>query len=162
MKFQSSPNELESIANQINTEFNAVLGWGFFKNYFLEMNYSENTITLRSDVKPKRDVFLSVDFNKNSSYLSVPVTIKNNTVNLIVDTGSSSTVIDSSFMKDNQMTDLTFKLGGQQFQPNAAIQDLSILKQLDAVGIIGGDIIGSYILHIDPFQKTLSFENKKT
>ena len=34
LKFQSSPNEMESVSKQINTEFNAVIGWGYFSQYY--------------------------------------------------------------------------------------------------------------------------------
>lgn len=97
LKFQSSPNEMESVSKQINTEFNAVIGWGYFSQYYTTIDYKENRFELSKKNTSKGIIQFSTNYNKNSNYLSIPITINNSKQNFILDTGSPLTMIDSSF-----------------------------------------------------------------
>ncbi len=77
---------------------------------------------------------------------------------MILDTGSPLTVIDSSYYYKNKLNDFNFKIGDQSQTIKPQIQNLEILKQLNAIGIIGGDFMTKYKIRIDPFKKQISFK----
>ncbi|NAS31558.1 hypothetical protein GTQ40_11290 [Flavobacteriaceae bacterium R38] len=159
IEFSSSPGEMEGVAKQINSDFKAVIGWGYFSKYYTVINYGTNKFELFEQKSSIQNEFLKTPYKKNSNYLSVPVTIQNQNVNLIIDTGSPVSVIDSTFYKDLDTDNFNMKIGTKNVTLKMVSQDLSVLKQLNAVGIIGGDFIGKYKIHIDPFEHELTFEN---
>lgn len=157
VEFSSSPNEMESVAKQINTKFEAVVGWGYFSKYYTEIDYKSNIFKLYWEKPENKKVLFSSLYNKNSNYLSVPVMINSKEENLIIDTGSPVTVFHSEFYNENGRENLSFDIGNKSFSLEPQAQDLSILKQLNAVGIIGGDFLVEYKVLIDPFGKELIF-----
>ena len=157
IKFASSPNEMESVSKQINTKFNAVIGWGYFSQYYTTLNYKENKFELSKKSKDYDKIQYSIDYSKNSNYLSIPVRIEGSKENLIIDTGSPVTVIDSSYYHNNKLKNLELQLGNTLEKVQPYIQNLEMLKPLNAIGIIGGDLLKKYIVRIDPFKKRLTF-----
>ena len=153
--FKSSPGEIESVSEQIGTHFDAVLGWGYFKQYFTAMYYAKNTFVL-SKVKPQiNEILLRKPYNTNSNYLSVEVDIDEEKANFILDTGSSYSFIDSTYVTQRDIDTLEFKLGENDLLLQLQPMDLSILRQINAVGIIGADFLNKYEILIDPFEKEL-------
>lgn len=158
VEFSSSPNEMESVASQINTEFHAVIGWGYFKTYFTEINYANNTFTLTKEEPIGEEYLFHTPFDKNSNYLNIPVHFNQSKANLILDTGSPVSVIDSSYYQEKKLQSTDVSLGGKEVDLDFYIQNLSVLKSLNANGILGGDFLGKYTILIDPFEKTLYFK----
>ena len=50
---------------------------------------------------------------------------------------------------------MEFKLGENDLLLQLQPMDLSILRQINAVGIIGADFLNKYEILIDPFEKEL-------
>ena len=158
LKFSSSPNEMESVSEQINTKFEAVVGWGYFSQYYTTIDYKANKFELSKKDPNDKNILFKTVYNKNSNYLSIPVVINASKENLIIDTGSPLSVIDSSYYYKNELTDLSFKLGNKHISIDPHIQNLEMLKQLNAIGIIGGGFLAKYKVIIDPFEMQLSFK----
>jgi len=158
IEFSSSPGEIESVSSQINTKFDAVVGWGYFSQYFITMNYNENLFLLHSEKPTITNSNFITNYEKNSNYLSVPIEIKSKKVNLIIDTGSPLSVIDSTFYYKNKIEEFIFNIGDEEISLNIEIQDMPILSQINAVGVIGGDFLMKYNIYIDPFEKEITFE----
>lgn len=158
VKFSSSPNEMESVSKQINTTFKAVIGWGYFSKYYIQMDYKENKFLLSKDELSNNNYFLKTTFNKNSNYLNIPTFINDLNANFIIDTGSPVSLIDSSFMKQKDLKDVNIKLGNKKIDLDLHIQNLEILKQIGANGIIGGDFLTNYKVTIDPFKNELTLK----
>lgn len=159
--FSSSPNEMESVSKQINTVFNAVIGWGYFSQYYTQVVYQENKFELSKNDPLSEDILFSTSYNKNASYLIVPVTINAISENLIIDTGSPVTLIDSAYYYNNDLKDLTFKIENKNISLTPYIQNLELLKQINAIGIIGGDFLAKYEIIIDPFENKVAFKAYK-
>lgn len=159
IEFSSSPNEMESVAKEINTKFDAVVGWGYFSKYYTEVNYKASTFMLYKEKPKNRNILFSSPYNKNSNYLSIPVVINSKKQNLIIDTGSPITVFHSEFYNENGRENLSFDIENKSFSLKPQSQELSMVKQLNAVGIIGGDFLGKYKVIIDPVEKKLEFGN---
>jgi predicted aspartyl protease len=161
VEFKSSPGDLESVSTQIGTTFNAVVGWGYFNKYFTQMNYADNSFIV-SKSKPKmKDSLLRKSYDKTSNYLSVSIELDEQEANFILDTGSGYSLIDSSYAEKIGLEALNLELGDKALPLNLMKHDLSMLKQLNAVGIIGGDFLQEYKILLDPFEHELIFYSNK-
>lgn len=159
--FKSSPGEIESVSQQIGTPFEAVIGWGYFSQYYTLMNYADNVFQVSKDKPKMKKSLYSKGYNKDSNYLSMELQLENNAANFILDTGSPYSLIDSSYVVLNELETLDIKLGENQLPLNLHTQDLSLLQQINAVGIIGGDFLQEYRILMDPFGKELIFYSNK-
>jgi hypothetical protein len=158
IEFSSSPNEMKAVSKQINTTFNAVVGWGYFNNKYTQIDYKANRFIVTETKAFKDPILLTTSFHKSSNYLNVPVSINNRKANFIIDTGSPISMIDSSYYQQKQFKDMAIKLGDKEVLLNLETQNLEMLHQLNAVGIIGGDFLAHYKINIDPLKKELSFK----
>lgn len=158
IRFTSSPNEMESVSKQIHTKFDAVIGWGYFSKYYTQIDYKSNKFILADKKVFEDNIMFKSSFNTKSNYLNLPVLINNKKANLIVDTGSPISLIDSSYINQRKFKDIVVKLGDKDIPLNLQIQNLEMLNQINANGIIGGDFLEKYKVNIDPFKNELSFK----
>lgn len=158
VKFSSSPNEMEAVAQQIGTEFHAVVGWGYFKKYHILLDYSKRQFLLNEKdpiiTQPKATVSLS----NNSSYLIFPIEVQGKKVNALLDTGSPVCVMDKTLHAkfDGKITSLT--IGEAELPVEFHQEDLSMLSDMNVQAIIGGTFMSNYKIHIDPVKKILLIE----
>ncbi|MBU1720977.1 MAG: aspartyl protease family protein, partial [Bacteroidetes bacterium] len=176
--FSSSPGEMELISRQIDTEFHAVIGWGFFSDYYITMNYHNNQIIVSAIREIPTQFSFSGQLDNQSSYLILQSKINGVPANLILDTGAPLTLLDSSFFANNVFpsTDtqvvhsgdtIPLKTISTTFRSSSVdlsylIYELSAINFL-AVGVIGGDVFDEYQVYIEPVEKWIYFtrENKK-
>jgi len=64
--FSSSPKEMKIISQQINTHFDAVVGWGFFSDYYVKMDYHNNTIGIGFSDSSYGTISRSQSYNNDS------------------------------------------------------------------------------------------------
>lgn len=158
IKFSSSPGEMESVSKQINTEFNAVVGWGYFKQYFFELDYKNQLFNLSKEKFEISKSEYTTAYESDGSYLKMPVSINGNIIYAILDTGSPVSVIDKNYILENKIEKYNSKIGGKPITINYYEEDLSVLSDLNVKAIIGGDIMSQYKIYIDPFQKTINLQ----
>ena len=161
LEFRSSPGEIEFVAEQIGTSFNAVLGWGYFSQYYTLMNYAQNYFELSTDKPAIDEVLYEQAYLKNSNYLSLAIDLGKAQGNFILDTGSTDSFIDSTYVQDLKLQNLNLKVGAAELPLQLQVQDLRVLRPIEAVGIIGADFLSSYEILLDPFEKHLIFASKK-
>ena len=128
IKFASSPNEMESVSQQINTKFDAVIGWGYFGQYYTQIDYKTNKFVLAKNNVFQDSVLFKTFFNKNANYLNVPVLINDKEAHLIVDTGSPISLIDSSYLGQRKVEDIAVKMGEKNVPLNLQIQNFGNVK----------------------------------
>jgi len=154
INFSSSPGEMESVSQQINTEFNAVVGWGYFKQYYVYLDYKNQFFKLQ---KQKFDISkkdISTQYKSDGSYLKIPISLNGNLINAILDTGSPVSVLDADYAIKNNIEKFDSKIGETKVDISYYTEDLSVLNTLDVKAIIGGDVMSQYKIYIDPFLKT--------
>ena len=161
--FSSSPNEMESVSEQIGTRFDAAIGWGFFSQYFFTLNYSGREITLHSEAQKLEDSF-QVDYDKNGSYMMLNTQLGKKEAKMIIDTGAPVSTLHDQFITDKEPEknawgqpshQLKTKIGKEKLDIEYELRDLSVLKPLKVVGIIGGDLLKEYIISINPNEQTM-------
>lgn len=155
--FQSSPGEIDGVAKQVNTDFKAVLGWGYFAQYYTLIDYTDKSFTMYREKQDIQKPYIETSYNKESGHLAIPVLVDAEKVQMLIDTGSPVTVIDTKFSEKHYQEPFVFTIDGQKVSCKAHKQDLSVLQGL-GVGIIGGDVIGKYKMWIDPFMQKIYFK----
>lgn len=158
VKFASAPGEMESVSEQINTEFNAVVGWGYFADKYTVVDYKTNQFEVYLKKPTFKKAVFETTYDKSSNYLLIPAELNQQKISLLMDTGSPVTVIDDELYKKKKMQ---LKVGNKKVDVRLEKQDLSVLEPLGAVGIIGGDFIQQYRMLIDPFEGNMIFYNHK-
>ena len=170
--FSSSPGDMELISSQISTDFQAVVGWGFFSDYYLTMNYSKNEILLSDTRETQVNVCFSANLDSQFSHLVMQSKINGINANLIIDTGAPLSLLDSTFFLMNNIPSsdtvvkhlsdiIPLKTVSTTFISSTVsisylIYDLTLTRSM-AVGIIGGDIFDKYKVYIEPKEKLIYF-----
>jgi len=161
--FSTSPNEMESVSEQIGTRFDAALGWGFFSKYFFTMDYSGEEITLFTAPQQLEGSF-EVPYAKNGSYMMLNTQLGKKPAKLIIDTGAPASTLHDDFSKEvvpiknkygQPAQTLKTTIGPKTVDIEFELRDLSVLEPLKVVGIIGGDLLQHYIISIDPNKQTM-------
>lgn len=169
--FTSSPGEMEGVSEQIGTRFDAALGWGFFSRYTFTLDYSKAQILLEKGAQVRSGEGFVMDYDKSGNYMTLKADFGEKQGNLIIDTGSPVTYLHSKFLdqpatgkneygQDYQQIETLF--GETRLTLNYEMRDLSILANINAVGIIGGDILKKYQITVDPAKQTMYWVPAKT
>ena len=125
------------------------------------MNYAQNYFELSTDKPAIDEVLYEQTYLKNSNYLSLAIDLGEAQGNFILDTGSTDSFIDSTYVQGLKLENLNLTVGAAELPLQIQVQDLSVLKPIQAVGIIGGDFLSSYEILLDPFKKNLIFASEK-
>lgn len=153
--FSSSPGEMESVSKQINTEFHAVVGWGYFKKYYTTLEYSKLKFTLCEEVPMVQQKVAESQVLDNDSYLIIPIEINGQNLNALLDTGSPVSLIDTGLGLDGLME---FKIGDSPIQESFISEDLSMLQDLNVQVMLGGTFLSNYKVHINSKDLKIIFE----
>lgn len=107
-----------NISSQVGVPINGIIGYHFFKNHPIEINYKSNRIVVRQKIVEKNikkfDQFL-ISIEENKPYINTLVTFNSNkelNSKLLIDTGNSTSVW--LFKEENNAIELP-KLGFDDF-----------------------------------------------
>lgn len=153
--FFSANNEIETVSKEVGTDFQVVVGFGYFKSKDFKLDFVENYIEF---INPKIDgTNFFVPISNDYGYLiSSFKSSANENVNLLFDTGTPISKIDLNLfpinLKDStvnfQKTKFPSKLldlksSNQRITLNMENSDISELEPLGVIGIYGvNDMIG--------------------
>lgn len=163
--FGSAPGEIDAVAEQVGTPFQAVIGWGFFGPRRFLLDYSNHRFELGLDACPS-DRLATVSRVSGSSYLMIEGTLGDEPVRFLVDTGNATNVVHSGIFEqgqwpgdDVQIEHLTGEVAGRSISIGLAdsttsaefeLRDLSMLEPLGVQAILGGTFLSSVRLCHDP------------
>ena len=159
VQFYNPQDEIEQVSSMVNVDFNAILGWKFFEPYVTHLDYNARRIKLFKRLPAQNLPELWLDYNKDYSYLVISLKYGDTFQKFILDTASPISVIDQKLFKTspNRVITLNKTKVNLEFYP----QDLSILKDLKVVGILGADFLKQYGLLIDPKFKRIGLYQLK-
>lgn len=153
--FFSANNEIDAVSKEVGTDFQVVVGFGYFKQKDFKLDFIDNSIEF-TDIKIDETDFI-VPVNNNYGFLiSNFKSSSNRNVNLLFDTGMPISKIDLNLfpfdLKDStvkfQRTEfpsknLDIKSRNQTITLNMENNDISELEPLGVVGVYGvNDMIG--------------------
>lgn len=153
--FSSSPGEMESVSQQIDTEFHAVVGWGYFSQYYTTLEYAELKFTLRNVAPVVANAVANSSVLDNDSYLILPITVGGKNVNALIDTGSPVSLVDKTLGLESLSE---FVIGESRIEESFIVEDLSVLKDLDVSVMLGGTFLSKYKVHIYPTERKIVLE----
>ena len=159
--FTSQNGEMEAVSEQIGTIFHAVVGWGYFKDYFTEIDYADNKIILYKHQPEISDHAFTTTFSIESGYLILKAGFNGEDIYLMLDTGAPVTFIDSTFQAKYNIEQLQIELGGALIILDVYAQDMSVLSDLGVVGMLGGDFLSAHRVFIDTQSNVLVFLRKE-
>ncbi|MCB9249227.1 MAG: hypothetical protein H6613_12140 [Ignavibacteriales bacterium] len=160
LTFFSANNEIDDVSKQVGTEFQVVIGFGYFKSKDFKLDFIENNIEF---IKPKvdeTDFFVSIS-NDYGYLIGNFKSSANENINLLFDTGTPISKIDLNvfplelkdstvdFRRQNsQSKNLDIKSSNQTITLNMENNDISELEPLGVVGIYGvNDMIGKVFIY---------------
>jgi hypothetical protein len=147
--FYSADNEIDAVSQQVGTEFQVVLGFGFFKSENFVLDFTAKKIEV--GITPKKLLVHSVPVTTAYGYLIGQFeTANTSNLALLFDTGTPISQIDTSAV-DPAFKDTTVSFQGHQFPSKQVpistgktdmvlhmeVADLSQLKPLAVSGIYG-------------------------
>lgn len=156
IKFSSSPNEMESVSEQIGTEFHGVVGWGYFKQFYTTIDYSQQKFILSRELPEIKDIKAKINLVDNQSYLIIPVEINGEDVNALIDTGSPVSLLDKNVQTETSM--VTIKIGEYSITEEIYTEDLSALNDLKAKVLLGGTFLSKFRIHINTRKNEIIVE----
>jgi hypothetical protein len=165
--FFSAMNEIDAVSKQVGTEFQVVLGFGYFKSKDFIIDFVNNSIEF---IKPKvENSDFSAPINIDYGYLITEFKSgANESIKLLFDTGTPISRIDLNLLpldlKDSTVNfqnaefpskSLEIKSSNQKITLNMENNDISELETLGVVGIYGvNDMIGKVFIY-NPWEKVM-------
>ena len=172
--FYSAENEIDAVSEQVGTDFQLVLGFGYFKDKSFTMNFTKNIISF--EITDTDQPAFEANFNADFGYLVVDFeTSENEAISLLFDTGSPNSCIDVNKLtknyEDASVDFQGFSFPGKQIEVQSndeslvlkmENQDISSLEPLGVIGIFGtNDMLGKTLTY-NSLRKTMSiYANSK-
>ncbi|MEE4297124.1 MAG: hypothetical protein V2J20_10990 [Wenzhouxiangella sp.] len=165
LQFGSSPGEIDAVAKQVGTPFQAVVGWGFFGRRRFVLDYAASRFELGLRECPAGQN-VSLPRVPSSSYLMLDGSLAGQNVRFLIDTGSPLNALHSGHFDDaatlgkpiliehltSQVPGRTLSVTLDDWQRSAAfeLRDLSALEPLGVQAILGAPFLSSVQLCHDP------------
>lgn len=160
--FGNLPGEIERVAEQVGTEFDAVIGWGFFREHSFVLDFAASRLEFQDDDCAGFDAQSRLDLAAGASHLMAETRIAGQPVRVLIDTGASVNTIDRTLLAevdaahrrtvrvrhvagDFDGVELDMALATEPGAPGRPVTfeaaDLSVLEPLGARAILGPDFL---------------------
>lgn len=150
--------DIENISKQVNTNFEAILGWGFISQFYTEIDYKNLSMQFSaSHLKIKKDK-LKINYSVVNQAPVVKGTIDNQAVNLLFDTGAPMCNLDVSIAgaPKNEKVSKELQIENDKISLEWRVKDLTAIKKsLDSVAVIGNNFLKSYAVYFDTKNKVI-------
>lgn len=165
--FFSANNEIDAVSKEVGTDFQIVVGFGYFKSKDFILDFVENSIEFIKLKNDETDFFVTIS-NDYGYLISNFESSTNESVNLLFDTGTPISKIDLNLspmdLKDSTVNflktefpskNLDIKSSNQKITLNMENNNISELEPLGVIGIYGvNDMIGKVFIY-NPLEKTM-------
>ena len=151
-------SDIENISKQVNTNFEAVLGWGFISQFYTEIDYKNLSMQFgKSPLKSHKDK-LSINYAVVNNAPVVKGTIDNQAVNLLFDTGAPmcNLHVGIAGAPKNEKVLKDLQIDSNKFSLEWRVKDLTAIKKsLNSVAVIGNNFLKSYAVYFDTKNKVV-------
>ncbi|MBV8726509.1 MAG: hypothetical protein JO233_01885 [Candidatus Eremiobacteraeota bacterium] len=139
-------NRIESVAKEVGTAFEAILGMGFLAKRDVVIDYT--TLQLNLDDRPRRRVAVDVPLEMVNFAPIVVGAADGKAIKFLVDTGAPSCVLDSATfaLPANTFAERKIRVGAHTQRVRCLGGDLSLNKPLGISGVIGNNFLKGYAL----------------
>jgi predicted aspartyl protease len=158
VEIQVAGDRIETVAKQVRTSFDVILGWGFWSEGYLLLHYPQRFLRFSETPIPMGDGKIAFPYAAVNRVPVVKGIFDGTEVNLLFDTGAPMCNIDAGFAKAplNKKVAREFTLGGQQLALEWRVKDLSVTKKsLNNVGTLGNNFLSRYAVYFDTKNKVI-------
>jgi hypothetical protein len=152
------PGDVERIASQVGTPFDAILGWAFTSRQPMTIDFAADQIHWDAPAPAGAPAFLWPYEVKNGVPL-VHGAVREQPVLWLLDTGAPICNVDPAVL-DGQVGDrveVAAALAGQPVVVPARIKSLGPLRSsTGAGGVIGTNFLRTFVVRIDPASRTVA------
>ncbi|MEE4331540.1 MAG: hypothetical protein V2J10_11775 [Wenzhouxiangella sp.] len=174
VSFGSAAGEIESVAEQVGTPFDAVVGWGFFGARAFILDYASGRFEFGIDSCPS-EAESTAKRQAGHSYLIVDGRIESKTMSFLIDTGHPINVIEQTTIDSNDGSavtiehiagtvdglELELQLGEWRRAVPFQRTDLSVLRPLGVQAILGQPFLETLKICHDPDSGKVSLYETK-
>jgi hypothetical protein len=156
-----SEGDVENISQQVHTDFQVILGWGFVSKFQTLLDYKNLTLSFSAKPFDHDKAMLEFDFTVVGNVPVVMGKLDGKETNFLLDTGApvSNLDIDTFKLFTGEKTEHKVELGESSFPLEFRGWDLSVIrKTLKCQAVLGTNFLSKYRIFIDPVRFKLSFD----
>jgi predicted aspartyl protease len=157
--FEVTGNRIETIARQVNTPFDAVLGWGLLARSDLTLDYPGRTLRLGQDASSARAVAtLSLPYADTRGVPVVQGLVGGQPVRLLVDTGAPMCNLDAALVREakGEVVERTLLIGTWSGMVRWRVKDLAVTSQaLGSAATLGNNLLSRHVVDFRVLDQTL-------
>lgn len=150
--------DIENISKQVNTNFEAVLGWGFISQFYTQIDYRNLLMQFgESPLKFDKDK-LKINYSVVNNAPVVKGTIDNQAINLLFDTGAPMCNLDVGIAgaPKNEKISKKLQIENNNFLLEWRVKDLTAIKEsLGSDAVIGNNFLKNYTVYFDTKNKVI-------
>ena len=149
-----------SVASQVGTAFDAVLGWAFLSRWNIAMDYRQRLLDFGGTPLTPAEGAVTLPFADIGGLPVVTGRIREQAVQLLLDTGAPTCNVDTRLVPDlraGALVEHELQLADHRFSVHWRVKDLSALHSaLGSLGVIGNNLLGRQRFQLDISRRTLT------
>jgi len=157
--FEVTGTRIETIARQVNTPFDAVLGWGFLARSDLELDYPKRTLRLGQDLSSARAfATISLPYADTKGVPLVQGLVGGKPVRLLVDTGAPMCNLDAELAREakGEVVERTLSIGTWSGMVRWRVKDLAVTRQaMGSTATLGNNFFNRHVVDFRVLEQTL-------
>lgn len=157
--FEVTGTRIETIARQVRTPFEAVLGWGLLARSDLELDYPGRTLRLGQDVSSARALAtLSLPYKETKGVPVVQGLVGGQPVRLLVDTGAPMCNLDALLAQaaNGEVVERQLSIGSWSGMVSWRVKDLAVTRQaLGSAATLGNNLLSRHVVGFSVLDQTL-------
>ena len=157
--FEVTGTRIETIARQVKTPFDAVLGWGFLARSDLQLDYPKRTLRLGQDLSsPRALATISLPYADTKGVPLVQGLVGGQPVRLLVDTGAPMCNLDAELAREakGEVVERQLSIGTWSGMVRWRVKDLAVTRQaLGSTATLGNNFFNRHVVHFRVLEQTL-------
>jgi len=157
--FEVTGTRIETIARQVKTPFDAVLGWRFLARSDLELDYPKRTLRLGQDLSsPRALATISLPYADTKGVPLVQGLVGGQPVRLLVDTGAPMCNLDAELAREakGEVVERQLSIGTWSGMVRWRVKDLAVTRQaLGSTATLGNNFFNRHVVHFRVLEQTL-------
>jgi predicted aspartyl protease len=155
---QVAGDRIETVARQVKTPFDIILGWEFLAEKYFLLDYKRRVLQFSDDPLQMGEDGLSASYSVVNKVPVIKGTLDKEEVMLLFDTGAPMCNIDAGYAheKSGQVIPKEVTIGGKKLALQWRVKDLSVTKKsLGNVGTIGNNLLSLHAVYFDTNKKMI-------
>lgn len=161
MAIEVAADRVESIAAQVGTTFDVILGWGFLSRHNFMLDYRKRVLHFSDSPLQPRGNGVAFDYSVVNRLPVIVARWSDQEVKLLLDTGAPMCNIDAEFAQTpaGQIVSMEVLLGTVRLPLQWRSKDLSVTRRaLGVVGTLGNNLLGQYAVYVNTRNRMVTLD----